>query len=172
MISNHGMGHLPNLASAATGPWTWHSLVVVKSGKAWSTTIPTSSASFVVTPFLPPLPPGLGLGGDSPADADAVIVLDLDLLGLAETAQVQAALLVEGSALLVEPGAAALANPVGQGAVAARPVLVPHGHAVDQGVGEPLDPPQGAGLTECGLLLPLPVVGRRTPGEIGRASCR
>jgi len=47
---------------------------------------------------------GYHLGGGSPADADAVIVFDLDLLGLAEAVEVQAALLIEGSALLEEAG--------------------------------------------------------------------
>src|SRR5262249_59483879 len=93
---------------------------------------------------------------------------DLDLLGLAETVEVHAPLLVERSPLLEETGTATLANPVDQGAVAPGSVLVPHRYAVDQRVGKPLDPSQCSGLTERGFLLSLLVVGGGTPGAFGR----
>jgi hypothetical protein len=53
-------------------------------------------------------------------------------------------------------------QPVEKVHVAAGAVLLAHWHAVDQGVGEPLDPPQGTCFTKLGELLALLLV-RQSP---------
>ena len=117
-----------------------------------STTVPLF-VSVLLHFTLPLLRLGLLLAAT--AHADPIIVLGFDLLLVGQVREIQAALLVNRPALFVETGTAALPQPVQQVHIAAWAILVPHGHAVDQGVGEPLDPPQGAGLTQGGLLLAL-----------------
>ncbi len=76
---------------------------------------------------------------------------------------------VDRLALLEETGTAALSQPVEQVKVATWTIVVPNRHAVDQGAGEPLDPPQSAGLMQSSLLLSLwlLLVDVRTPDTLG-----
>ena len=91
----------------------------------------------------------LGLFVATRADTDTIIVLGFDLLLIGQFGETLAALVVNRPALFVFTGTAALTQPVEKVQVAAGAILVPHRHAVDQGIGEPLDPPQSAGLTRA-----------------------
>lgn len=117
---------------------------------------------FVVVLLLAALPPRLGLFLGPVLDAATVVVLGLDLLLVVEIGEVQAAFLVDRPALLVETRTTALPQLVEQVHVAAGAVLVPHRHAVDQGVGETPYPSQCACLAKRFELLPLVIV-RRSP---------
>src|SRR5271157_198513 len=114
-----------------------------------------------------PLSPGLGHFIAATARADSIIVLGFDLLLVGQVRKIQAALFIDRLALLIQTGTAALPQPVQQVHVATGAVLAPHGHTFDQCVGEPLDPPQNAGLTQGGLLLSFLLVGGRTPSAMG-----
>jgi len=109
------------------------------------------------------LPFRLGLFFTATTDANAIIVLGFDLRLVGQPGKVQTSLFVDGPPLLVETGTAALPQPAEKGHVAAGAILVSHWHTVDQGVGEPLDWPQGACLTEFDELLAFFLV-RQPPG--------
>src|SRR5262245_21447597 len=96
----------------------------------------------------------------SPAGADAVVVVGLDLVLWREVVEVQAALLEQRPALVVQARPAALPQPVEEVLIAAWPVHLPHRHALDQGIGEALDAAQRASLPELGQVAPLVLVGR------------
>src|SRR5271157_5365002 len=72
-----------------------------------------------------PLSLGLGLFIAATANADTIIVLGSDLLLVGQVGKIQAALLINRPALLVETGTAAMPQPVEEVHVAAWAILVP-----------------------------------------------